>query len=116
MHLVFAELKRPVKDRLGSYGLLGRFGPERLYPTLGTAISGYLEATGTPWVDWTDATALTTGASPVTGAHGHRLGAGDPGRAEGPEPAMSQAARPEGQGRRTRERRRAARSLSLWKR
>jgi high affinity sulfate transporter 1 len=54
VRLVFAELKGPVKDRLAAYGLSGRFGPERFYPTLGTAVSGYLAATCIPWVDWTD--------------------------------------------------------------
>ena len=54
VRLVFAELKGPVKDRLDTYGLAGRFGPERCYPTLGTAVSGYLDATGTAWVDWTE--------------------------------------------------------------
>ena len=52
--LVFAEMKGPVKDRLAAYGLGGRFGPDRLYPTLGTAVSAYVAATDTPWVDWTD--------------------------------------------------------------
>lgn len=52
--LVFAAMKGPVKDRLASYGLGGRFGPERFHPTLGTAVAAFLDATGTPWVDWTD--------------------------------------------------------------
>jgi len=54
IRLVFAEMKGPVKDRLGSYGLGKRFGPDRLYPTLGTAVSAYVAATKTHWVDWTD--------------------------------------------------------------
>jgi len=54
IHLVFAELKGPVKDRLAAYGLAARFGPERFYPTLGTAVSAYVAATRTPWVDWSD--------------------------------------------------------------
>jgi high affinity sulfate transporter 1 len=54
IRLVFAELKGPVKDRLGRYGLGTRFGPDRFYSTIGTAVSAYLEATGTPWTDWTD--------------------------------------------------------------
>ena len=52
--LVFAAMKGPVKDRLAAYGLGGRFGPDRFYPTLGTAVSAFVEATGAPWVDWTD--------------------------------------------------------------
>jgi high affinity sulfate transporter 1 len=54
VRLAFAELKGPVKDRLAAYGLSGRFDAERFYPTLGTAVSSYLETTGTAWVDWTE--------------------------------------------------------------
>jgi MFS superfamily sulfate permease-like transporter len=54
IRLVFAELKGPVKDRLAAYGLSGRFDGTRFYPTLGTAVSGYLDATGTDWLDWTE--------------------------------------------------------------
>ncbi len=54
IRLVFAELKGPVKDRLNAYGLAGRFSPERFFPTLGTAVSSYVAATKTTWVDWTD--------------------------------------------------------------
>jgi len=52
--LVFAELKDPVRDRLRAYGLGSRFGPERFYPTLGTAVSDYLSVNGINWVDWTE--------------------------------------------------------------
>lgn len=52
--LVFAELKGPVKDRLRSYGLYDRLGDSRFFATLGTAIDGYLDASGIDWVDWTD--------------------------------------------------------------
>ena len=44
--LAFAELKGPVKDRLRDYGLSDRVGDDRFFPTLGTAIDGYLAATG----------------------------------------------------------------------
>jgi high affinity sulfate transporter 1 len=54
IRLVFAEMKGPVKDRLARYGLGWRFGTDRFYPTIGTAVSGYVAATGTTWVDWTD--------------------------------------------------------------
>jgi high affinity sulfate transporter 1 len=50
--LAFAELKGPVKDRLRRYGLFEAIGPNRFYPTVGTAVDGYVEATGTTWVDW----------------------------------------------------------------
>jgi high affinity sulfate transporter 1 len=52
--LAFAELKGPVKDRLRRYGLFDQVGPDRFYPTVGTAVDGYLEATGVEWVDWED--------------------------------------------------------------
>ena len=55
IEVALAELKGPVKDRLHSYGLSSRFGDGRIYPTLGTAINGYLAATGTEWVDWSEA-------------------------------------------------------------
>lgn len=51
-HLAFAELKGPVKDRLDRYGVLAKLGERALFRTLGTAIDGYLEATGIEWVDW----------------------------------------------------------------
>ncbi len=54
IQLVFAELKGPVKDRLRSYGLYQRLGDDRFFATLGTAIDGYLEASGIDWVDWND--------------------------------------------------------------
>jgi high affinity sulfate transporter 1 len=50
--LAFAELKGPVKDRLLRYGLFDAIGPDRFFPTVGTAVDGYVEATGTAWVDW----------------------------------------------------------------
>ena len=54
VQVAFAELKGPVKDRLRSYGLYDRIGDDRFFPTTGTAIDGYLSATGTTWVDWSD--------------------------------------------------------------
>jgi MFS superfamily sulfate permease-like transporter len=50
--LAFAEMKGPVKDRLRRYRLLAEVGTERLFPTVGTAVDGYLRATGLEWVDW----------------------------------------------------------------
>ncbi len=55
VEVAFAELKGPVKDRLRSYGLFDRIGDGQFFPTLGTAIDGYLAATGTEWVDWSEA-------------------------------------------------------------
>ena len=54
IHLVFAELKGPVKDRLERYGLGRVSGPDRFYPTIGTVVSDYVGRTGTTWTDWTD--------------------------------------------------------------
>jgi MFS superfamily sulfate permease-like transporter len=50
--LAFAELKGPVKDRLQRYGLFDAVGADRFFPTVGTAVNGYIAATGTSWVDW----------------------------------------------------------------
>jgi len=50
--LAFAELKGPVKDRLRRYGLYDQVGDERFFPTVGTAVDGYLRTTGVDWVDW----------------------------------------------------------------
>ena len=47
-------MKGPVKDRLARYGMGERFGPGDFFPTIGTAVSAYVAATGTAWVDWTD--------------------------------------------------------------
>jgi MFS superfamily sulfate permease-like transporter len=48
----FAELKDPVRARLRRYGALERVPDERIFPTVGTAVSGYLKATGQSWTDW----------------------------------------------------------------
>jgi high affinity sulfate transporter 1 len=69
IRLVLAELKGPVKDRLARFGLGPRLRAGGVYPTLGTAVSAYVEATGVDWVDWTDRpdedlTAATGGAGP----------------------------------------------------
>ena len=50
--LAFAELKDPVRDRLRRYGLEERIGTDRFFPTLGTAVDGYVRAAGIDWVDW----------------------------------------------------------------
>ena len=52
IRLRFAELKDPVKDRLRGYGLFERIGADAFYPTVGTAVDGYVEASGADWVDW----------------------------------------------------------------
>ena len=50
--LAFAELKDPVRANLHRYGALERVPDERIFPTVGTAVSGYLKATGQSWTDW----------------------------------------------------------------
>jgi high affinity sulfate transporter 1 len=54
IELAFAELKGPTKDRLRHYGLFDLIGHSRFYPTVGAAVSAYVEETGAPWVDWED--------------------------------------------------------------
>jgi high affinity sulfate transporter 1 len=54
VHLVLAELKGPVKDRLRSYGLYERLGDDRFFATVGAAVHGYLDVSGVKWVDWSD--------------------------------------------------------------
>jgi MFS superfamily sulfate permease-like transporter len=50
--LAFAELKDPIRTRLRRYGALAGVPDERIYPTIGTAVSGYLKATKQSWTDW----------------------------------------------------------------
>ena len=50
--LAFAELKDPVRARLRRYGALERLPDERFFPTVGTAVSAYIESTGQAWTDW----------------------------------------------------------------
>ena len=54
-----AEMKGPVKDRLRRYALYERFGDDHFYPTVGAAVSAYLETTGVEWTDWEDRPAPT---------------------------------------------------------
>jgi high affinity sulfate transporter 1 len=52
VELRFAELKDPVKDKLRRFGLLAIFGEDKFFPTIGAAVSAYLERYQVPWVDW----------------------------------------------------------------
>jgi high affinity sulfate transporter 1 len=52
IELAFAELKGPAKDRLRRYGLFDLIGHTRFYPTVGAAVTAYVDETGVPWVDW----------------------------------------------------------------
>ena len=39
----FAELKDPVKDKLKRFGLVAQWGERRFFPTLGSAVTDYLD-------------------------------------------------------------------------
>ncbi len=52
VRFAFAELKGPVWDQLKVYGgIADRIGEGYRFPTIGTAVKGYLEQTGSAWVD-----------------------------------------------------------------
>lgn len=50
--LGFAELKDPVRDRMRRYGALERIRDDRIFPTVGTAVSAYVRDSGASWTDW----------------------------------------------------------------
>jgi MFS superfamily sulfate permease-like transporter len=52
IELCFAEMKDPVKDKLKRFGLFAQLGEETFFPTLGTAITRYLETYPVEWDDW----------------------------------------------------------------
>lgn len=52
--LCFAELKDPVKDKLKKFGLLAQLGEDDFFPTIGAAVSRYLEFHDVEWEDWKD--------------------------------------------------------------
>ena len=54
IELCFAELKDPVKDKLKRFGLFAQLGEEYFFPTVGSAVSRYLETHHVDWVDWED--------------------------------------------------------------
>jgi len=54
IELCFAAMKDPVKDKLKRFGLFARLGERFFFPTLGAAVSGYLETYSVDWVDWED--------------------------------------------------------------
>ena len=55
IELCFAELKDPVKDKLKRFGLFTQIGESYFFPTIGAAVSSYLESNAVDWVDWEDA-------------------------------------------------------------
>jgi MFS superfamily sulfate permease-like transporter len=54
IELAFAELKDPVRDRLRRYGIHDAIGGDRFFPTIGVAVTTYLDETGVDWLDWED--------------------------------------------------------------
>jgi high affinity sulfate transporter 1 len=54
IELCFAELKDPVKDKLKRFGLYAQLGESYFFPTLGSAVSRYLEVNNVEWDDWED--------------------------------------------------------------
>jgi high affinity sulfate transporter 1 len=54
VELCFAELKDPVKDKLKRFGLFAQLGEKFFFPTIGVAVSRYLESHDVDWVDWED--------------------------------------------------------------
>jgi high affinity sulfate transporter 1 len=54
IELCFAELKDPVKDKLKRFGLYAQLGESYFFPTLGSAVSRYLEVNNVAWEDWED--------------------------------------------------------------
>jgi high affinity sulfate transporter 1 len=50
----FAELKDPVKDKLKRFGLFSQLGEQYFFPTVGAAVSSYLEINDVEWEDWED--------------------------------------------------------------
>ena len=61
----FAELKDPVKDKLKRFGLLAKLGESCFFPTVGAAVSSYLENNDVEWVDWEDEAGKTHFAEPA---------------------------------------------------
>jgi MFS superfamily sulfate permease-like transporter len=52
VELCFAELKDPVKDKLKRFGLFAQIGERYFFPTIGAAVSCYLETHPVDWIDW----------------------------------------------------------------
>ncbi|MDD1533792.1 MULTISPECIES: SulP family inorganic anion transporter [unclassified Bradyrhizobium] len=51
IELCFAELKDPVKDKLKRFGLYAQLGEAQFFPTIGSAVSSYLEINDVAWED-----------------------------------------------------------------
>jgi high affinity sulfate transporter 1 len=51
IELCFAEMKDPVKDKLKRFGLFARLGETAFFPTIGTAVDGYVANYGVDYVE-----------------------------------------------------------------
>ncbi len=54
IELCVAEMKDPVKDKLKRFGLFARLGETAFFPTIGAAVSSYLQSHAVDWIDWKD--------------------------------------------------------------
>jgi MFS superfamily sulfate permease-like transporter len=54
IELCFAKLKDPVKDKLKRFGLFAQLGENHFFPTIGVAVSCYLEINNVAWEDSED--------------------------------------------------------------
>jgi high affinity sulfate transporter 1 len=52
IELLFAEMKDPVKDKLKRFEIFEQIGEERFFPTIGQAVSRYVEHFQVEWTDW----------------------------------------------------------------
>ena len=51
VHLVFAELKDPVRRKIERYGLAHQIEPRHFFPTISAALQTFRDATGAQWTD-----------------------------------------------------------------
>ncbi|MFF7441787.1 SulP family inorganic anion transporter [Streptomyces sp. NPDC008122] len=54
VHLVFAELKDPVRRKIERYGLTRTLDPRRFFPTVEAAVAAYRRNTGAEWTPGAD--------------------------------------------------------------
>ncbi|HEY9198145.1 MAG TPA: SulP family inorganic anion transporter, partial [Gammaproteobacteria bacterium] len=54
IELCFAEMKDPVKDKLKRFEMFMHFGEQRFFPTVGAAVSSYIDTYAVEWEDWED--------------------------------------------------------------
>lgn len=59
IHLVFAELKDPVRKKLERYELIGTIDPNHFFPTIDAAIDVYCKQTGAHWKSHTNTNTKT---------------------------------------------------------